>query len=119
LNLKNSESKGLIAFLLIIILVILAFSYFLFGVTGARVAMGIVFVSLPLYLILNNFGLEESEKFVFSILLGITIFPSLVYLLGLLISFRISIAAVFAALIAAGFALRKIKAKQSDDSLLK
>ncbi len=111
MKLKNSESKGLIVFLLIIMSVILIFSYFLFGVTGARVALGIAFLSVPFYLILNNFGLEESEKFVFSILLGITIFPSLVYLLGLLVSFRISIAAVFVALVAAGFALRKIKVK--------
>lgn len=115
MNLKNSESKGLIVFLSIIALVILAFSYFLFGVTGIRIAIGIIFLSIPFYLILSNFGLEESEKFVFSILLGITIFPSLVYLLGLLISFRISIAAVFAALIAAGFVLRKIKPKQPND----
>lgn len=111
MNLKSSESKGLIVFLSIVIIAILVFSYFLFGVTGVRIALGIVFLSIPFYLILNNFGLEESEKFVFSILLGITIFPSLVYLLGLLISFRISIAAVFVALIAAGFALGKVKAK--------
>ena len=82
-------------FLLIIALSVLVFSFVLFGTTGIRVVLGIILVSLPFYLILNNFQIEQSEKFVFSVLLGLTLFPSLVYIFGLVVSFRIGIAAAF------------------------
>ena len=82
-------------FLLVIALSVLVFSFVLFGNTGIRVVLGIIFVSLPFYLILNNFQIEQSEKFVFSVLLGLTLFPSLVYIFGLVVSFRIGIAAAF------------------------
>ena len=82
-------------FLLIIALSVLVFSFVLFGTTGIRVVLGIIFVSLPFYLILNNFQIEQSEKFVFSVLLGLTLFPSLVYIFGLVVSFKIGIVAAF------------------------
>lgn len=82
-------------FLSITIFIIMIFSFVLFGTAGIRVVLGIVFVSLPFYLILSNFELDEGEKYIFSILLGLTIFPSLVYLFGLVIPFRISIIASF------------------------
>lgn len=106
------KDKGLAVFLLACLLVISLFSYFLFGITGIRVILGIVFVSLPFYFILNNFNLEEGEKFVFSLLFGITIFPSLVYALGFLISFKISIAIVFVFLLIVAFLVSKFKKKQ-------
>ena len=109
MNLKINESRELIAFLSIIILAILAFSFILFGITGIRVLLGIIFISFPFYLILNNFKLSEGEKYVFSVLLGLTIFPSLVYILGLAISFRISIAIAFTIFVFIAIALWKYK----------
>lgn len=90
-------------------LLILIFSFTLFGITGIRIVFGIVFISLPFYLILNKFKFSQGEKFVFSILLGVTIFPSLVYLLGLIISFRIAIAVIFVILISLAIVLNKYK----------
>ncbi len=111
MSLKNNDSKELIAFLIIILLVILVFSYVLFGAIGIRIALGIILMSLPFYIVLNNFSLLDGEKFVFSALLGLTIFPSLVYLLGLVISFRMAIAAIFAVLIILVILLNKIRKK--------
>ena len=99
MKLNKYFSKELAAFLFIVILVILAFSYVLFGITGVRVVFGLIVMWLPFYLILSNFELTMAEKFVFSLLLGITLFPSIVFLLGLLISFRVAIVVTFVLLI--------------------
>ena len=107
----NDSTKELLVFLAISSIVILAFAYYLFGITGIRVVLGIIFVSLPFYFIIDNFNLPEGEKFVFSLLPGLTLFSSFVYLLGLVISFRISIIIVFIVLIAAGFVLKKYTKK--------
>ena len=108
MNLK-SEMKELLVFASIIILIIGIFSFVIFGIAGFRVFAGIIIISIPFYLILNNFELSESEKLIFSILLGLTIFPSLVYLFGLLISFRISMVLAFAIFIIIAIILRKYK----------
>lgn len=105
----SNESKESILFESIILLIILIFSYYLFGAAGIRVALGIVFMSLPFYLILNNFDFGEGEKFVLSILMGITLFPSFAYLLGLIISFRIAIAVSFAVFLATAAIMWKYK----------
>ena len=107
----NKEFAELAVFSSIMLLIALVFSYILFGIAGIRVALGIIFISLPFYLLLNNFELAEGEKLVFSILLGLTIFPSLAYLLGLVVPFRIAIASVFVLLIAIWLLLRKYKSK--------
>ena len=109
MNLKNKEERELLIFALILGIVIGIFSFFVFGLTGVRVFAGIIFISLPFYFILDNFGLSEAEKFVFSLLLGFTLFSGLAYLLGLLISFRLSIVIIFLALIAGVFAIKKWK----------
>lgn len=106
MELKNTETKELLVFVSIAILVVGIFSFAVFGLTGIRVFFGIIFISVPFYFILSNFELSESEKFVFSILLGLALFSSLVYLLGLLVSFRIAIALAFALFILAGILLR-------------
>ena len=106
---KIIDFKDKLIFSSILLLIVLVFSFALFRITGVRIVLGIVFISLPIYLILNNFELGEGEKFVFSIMLGLTIFPSLVYLLGLVISFRIAIIITFLIIIATAFALRKYK----------
>lgn len=103
------EKKELAIFASVMLLIMLIFSFALFGTTGARVVLGILFVSFPFYLILNNFDLEEGERTVFSILMGLTLFSSLAYLLGLLISFRIAIIASFIIFTGAAFLIKKLK----------
>ena len=105
-------------FLLVIALSVLVFSFVLFGTTGIRVVLGIIFVSLPFYLISNNFQIEQSEKHIFSILLGLTIFPSLAYLFGLVISFRIAIAASFIIFVGTAVILWSRKSKQQNSTYL-
>lgn len=106
---KEFNEKGFLAFALILIAAIAVFSSALFGLTGARVVFGIILVSVPFYFILGSFGLAEGEKIVFSVLSGLTIFPSLVYILGFLISFRISIIMAFIILIGLALLLHKYR----------
>ena len=96
----DNESKELAVFLAIIAVIIGIFSAFYFGLAGLRVFIGIIMASAPFYIFLNTFSLAEGEKFVLSLVLGITLFPSFAYLLGFFVSFRMSIAIVFAALTA-------------------
>ena len=112
MNLKNNNLKELAAFLSAVLLIMLAFSFVLFGVAGIRVVLGLIFISAPFYFILNNFELNEGEKSVFSILLGLTIFPSLVYLFGLVVSFTLGILISFIAFICIAIA-GKYKSKKS------
>lgn len=110
---QDNESKEFMVFLSIIALAILAFSFILFGLAGIRVVFDIIIISFPFYLILNNFGLEQGEKFIFSLLLGLTIFSSLAYILGFLISFKISIFIVFAVLIGMAYLIKyRIKTRK-------
>ena len=111
---ENNGKKEFIAVLPAIALAVLIFSFALFGIAGARVVLGLLIVSLPFYLILGNFNIVEGEKIVFSILLGLTLFPSLAYILGFAVSFRIAIAITFIALVGAAIALKKFKAKASN-----
>ena len=106
---KTSEGRELIAYLLMGIVIVLAFSYFVFGITGARVMMGIGLITVPFYMILNNFSIDEGEKIVFSFLMGFTLFSSLAYLFGLVISFRLGILLAFIILAALAFLIRKFK----------
>jgi hypothetical protein len=50
-----------------------------------------------------------SEKIIFSFFISIGIFPSIVYLLGLVISFRIAIAVTFVLLIFTAYLIKKLK----------
>lgn len=105
----SNEPREIAVVSSLILLTCLIFSFALFGVAGIRVALGIAFVSAPFYLMLRNFSLDEGEKFVFSILLGLTIFPSLAYLLGFIMAFRWSIAISFILLMAASLMTRMKK----------
>lgn len=110
----SSESKQKILFYSAVILVGLGFLYYLFGMTGARVGFGIIFVSLPFYILLGAFNLSEGEIVVFSVLAGFTLFSSVVYLLGLAISFRISILIAFFMLMAIALVVRKFFGRKKD-----
>lgn len=109
---KGIISKELLVFASLIAAVIIAFAYYLFGITGIRVVFGIILVSIPFYMMLDKLELSDGEQFVFSALLGLTLFSSFVYLLGLAISFRISIIVVFIVLVAAAFVFRRYKEKK-------
>ncbi len=110
MKLKINNEK--LIFLSIIFLTISVFSFILFGITGLKIFLGIIFVSFPFYLILGNFDITEGELFVFSLLLGITLLPSLAYLIGLIVSFRIAIFAAFIVFIGVAFAIKKMKNKK-------
>lgn len=103
-----SEQKKSAVFASIIFLLALAFSFALFGKTGAMVVVGLGVMSLPFYLILSKY-LNEGEKAVFSLLLGLTLLPSVTFLLGFLMPFSIAIAASLIIFILIGLALWKIK----------
>ena len=96
-----------------IIIVILIFFFILFGLTGLKLIIGIgLLYILPFYLILDKFNLEKTEKLIFSFFIGIGIFPSIVYYLGMFFnSLRIAIVVTFVLLLALGLILRKIKKK--------
>src|SRR3989344_2383379 len=97
-----------IGFMGIILAIILAFFYLILGLGGMMAVLGIVlFFVVPFYLMLNNFELEQDEKLVLSFFIGAGIFPSIVYWLGIFISFRISIFITFISLIVVAFILNK------------
>jgi len=100
-NLGKKE-LGILALILIGI-----FSLIFFGFTGFKVVIGfIALFFLPFYLILDNFDLEEGEKIIFSLFIGVVMFPSLVYLLGGIFGIRISIIVSFVVFVLGGLMIR-------------
>ena len=109
----DNESGELLIFLAIVAVIIGVFSAFYFGLAGLKVFIGIIMASVPFYIFLSTFNLAECENFVLSLILGITLFPSFVYLLGFFVPFRISIAIVFAALTAISVLWNYLKSRKS------
>lgn len=113
---KNKFSlKGGLKFSIIFFILISTFLGFLFGLQGIRLSFGILFISIPFYLILLNFKIKQDEKIIFSLILGLTAFPSLVFLLGLVISFRIAIVLVFILLISVAYILKILISKKKKE----
>jgi len=111
MKLPRIENLGFIG---IIVVVILAFFYFILGFSGMMAILGIILLFIvPFYLILDNFDLGQDEKIVFSFFVGVGIFPAIAYWMGLIISFRISIFITFIILIVVGFVVRKYWKKNS------
>ena len=105
MKLPKVENLGFIG---VMVIVILAFFYFIFGFSGMMAVLGIILLFIvPIYFILDNFALSQDEKLIFSFFLGVGIFPSLVYWPGLFISFRLSIFITFIILIVVGFVVRR------------
>jgi hypothetical protein len=92
---NKTETNTSWAFPGICAVIIAVSSYFLFGFTGIKMVAAMLIVTLPFYLLLEKLNLKEGERAVFSLILGFTIFPSIVYILGFFISFRISIFLTF------------------------
>ena len=97
-----------LGFIGIVVVVILLFFYFILGFSALMTALGIILLFIvPIYLILDIFDLGQDEKIVFSFFIGVGIFPTIAYWLGLFISFRIAVFVSFAVLITAAFFARK------------
>jgi hypothetical protein len=112
LSLKLDKLKENSSVLTLSIIIPAIFLTWLFGVTGLRIVLGSIFVTIPFYLILNNFGFKEGEKYVFSWLLGISLFPAFVYLISLLLSFTLSLIATFVLLILVSLLIDKMKSEK-------
>ena len=98
---------------ILVIILIALFSFSFLGFVGFKTMMGfIVLFFLPFYLILDNFDLEMGEKIVFSFFIGVIMFPSLVYLLGLVMSVKISIIISFIVFTLIGLFLKKFSFKR-------
>jgi len=92
-----------------ILVLVLLFSFTLFGFTGVKVIGGVILLFfLPFYLILDNFNLETGEKIMFSFFIGIGVFSTFVYYLGILFnSIRIATVVSFVLLVGVGLLLKK------------
>ena len=96
----------------IILLVMSIFSFLILGFIGLRTVLALLIAMfLPFYLILNNFDLTQSEKFAFSFFIGIMLLPSLVYWLGFIVPFRISVFVTLVILILTAYAIKKFHKK--------
>lgn len=105
--------KNLLTFAGICLVVTLVFATWLFGMTGARMVLALVVVSAVFYYILSNFSFSQGELTVFSLLLAVTVYPSLVYLLGLVLPWSFALIAVLVLLVAVGFGIRKLGSRKS------
>ncbi len=86
------------------------FAFAILGTPGLRTLLGFaIFVFFPIYLTLENFGLNESETIIFSVFIGLITFSSLVYWIGFIISFKVSILAVFVLLLLTAYLAGKFR----------
>lgn len=100
MKIPNIEDKG---FIVISFLAAAIFFYLILGTDGAMSAIGIgLFFLIPTYFIINNFEFSQSEKLVFSFFIGVGVFPSIAYWLGVFIPFKFAIFATFFILVATG-----------------
>ena len=96
---------------LIVLLAYLLFFFIAFAVKGLLFILffGILFI-LPTYLVLRKFSLEEDERLVLAFVLGLGIFPSLVYYVGFVTgSLKVAALVIFVLFLGTGFLLGKIK----------
>ncbi|MBI2523130.1 hypothetical protein HYW19_01950 [Candidatus Woesearchaeota archaeon] len=97
----------------IILIVAMTFFYFILGLDGMMSVLGIFLLFIaPIYFILGNFSLEEDEKLAYSFFIGVGIFPSLAYWMGLFISFKIAISISFIIMVVMGFLIRGYMGKK-------
>lgn len=85
---------------------------YLFGITGLRTGLAFaILYFIPMYLIMDLFDLTQSEKTIFAFFISLGIYPSLVYWLGFLVPFSVSIFLSFILLLIIGFLIKKFKKK--------
>lgn len=76
----------------IILVLISLFSLIYLGFGGFRTILGlIIVVMLPFYFIFDKFKISLMEKIFFSFFISLGIFPVVVYWLGIIMSFRLSV----------------------------
>jgi hypothetical protein len=92
---------------------VLLVSFILFGFTGVKVFGGtMLLLFLPFYLIFDNFDIGLGEKVVFSFFIGVGMFSTLVYYLGIMFnSIKTAIVVSFVLLIGIGLGLKKFGKK--------
>ena len=96
----------------IIVALIAIFLFALFRVMGLRILFAFLTLTFPLYLIINNFEFDLSEKIIFSVYSSIGIFPTITYFLGLAVgNLALAIAITFLLLLGIGLAINKLKKK--------
>lgn len=90
---------------------VLAVAALHFGLVGVRTMAGIVlFFFLPFYLVMRNIQFGGDERVFFSFFIGLAFFSLFVFYFGRLVpSFRVSVVAVFVALLAVSFLLARRK----------
>lgn len=112
MKIPDNIDKGSMLFVGILIAIALALFYIILGFSGMMSLLGITLIfMLPTYLILDNFELETDEKIVFSFFIGVGVFPSIAYWLGVLMPFRIAILATFIILLIAWLLIKKCLSK--------
>ena len=96
----------------VIVVLITLWSLVVLGFIGFRTILGfLIIMFLPFYIILSNFEFIQEEKVIFSLFLSITFYPSLVYWLGFIIPFKISVFVVFIILLAIFCIIKKFYKK--------
>lgn len=91
------------------VLVIL-FSFVLFGIVGLRASAGIILIYFtPLYLIFDNFSISFGEKVIFSFFIGIILVPALAYWPGRFMSLTMSIFLVAIIIAIVGVLVKHLK----------
>lgn len=107
---ETENGHGSKIVVIIIILAILLFLTIRFGVIGLRTGVGIIALYVaPIYFILKFFELDDIERVILSIFLGIGIISTIVYFAGLIVSFRIGILFAFIVCILIGVILHYAK----------
>ena len=95
----------------IVFIALAIFLSVLFGFSGLKISIALLVIILPFFMLLDGFDIHQGEKAVFGTAMGVTVFPSLVYMLGLVISFKLSIFIVFIFVISSSFTIKKLKKK--------
>lgn len=109
MKIPKIENAGFIG---LIIIGMFTFFYLILGVSGMMAAIGIILLFvLPFYLILDNSQLEQDEKIIFSFFIGVGVFSSITYWIGMFISFRVAIFITFAILVIVGYLVGRFRKK--------
>ena len=109
MSILKNENLGFIG---IVLAIMLAFFYFILGLSGMMSILGIIiFFVIPSYIILGNFSLEEDERLMIAFFAGVGIFPAVAYWLGIYMSFRISMFITLILLILSGYLAKKLVKK--------
>jgi hypothetical protein len=91
--------------------------YALFGLTGIGVLFAFaLFLVLPQYAVLRNFGIEEDEKWFFSLFIGLGLFSTAVWFVGRFMPLKAALITTLVLFAIASYALSKVKKKQVSSS---